>query len=489
MNKTFFKNSLGSKETAERVAQKAQQVVPAYQQYLERHCLNPGDPFEKLPTSEKQSYALAYPYEELLVRNEEEIFVLFRSSGSSGNSFYWPQLKSAFRSSPVATRKSLEETFSIDRKRTLAIVGFHLGGWIGGESSSWIFKNVAHDASYPFWVLCPGNDIDEIIKIICQLESSVEQIILLIVPSAIAHLHLRASQLNQSLPVKKLRYLVGGEPFPETLRTTFQNQAGVQPNIPFMLSCYGSGDTGNLGMESLPSVALRKLLVQNEALVGELGIELPIPHFFHFAAPNAFLETVNGSLCVTLWQGIPLVRYILYDQVSLYSWRELRQAILSSNQLNPKDEPWVNLLQSASEDLPDLIALTGRTDSCLIVGANNLTEYMLNEAVQSEELNDVLTGLYRAKIDYEEDRQYLSFDLEAIQGIALDREKVDLVYYSLVKTLGRLEPSFLEDYKNIYCLWDADPTKRILRLNFLPWPSLSQTTETSIKQRGICPHR
>lgn len=149
------------------------------------------------------------------------------------------------------------------------------------------------------------------------------------------------------------------------------------------------------------------------------------------------------------------------------------------------DEAWVRLLESASEMLPDLIALTGRSDSCLIIGAANLMEYMLDEAVKNEELNDILAGLYRAKIIYEENQQYLSFDLETRQGIALDQEKIDRVYYSLVKTLGRLEPYFLEAYKNLYSIWDNDPTKRIFRLNFLSYPSLSQTTETSIKQRGI----
>lgn len=117
MNKAFLKNSLGSKETAEKLAQKAQQFVPAYKRYLERYGLKPGEPFEKLPTLDKKSSALVYPYEDLLVSDEEEIFTLFRSSGSSGNSFYWTQLKSTYRSSPVATRKSLEEIFSISTKK------------------------------------------------------------------------------------------------------------------------------------------------------------------------------------------------------------------------------------------------------------------------------------------------------------------------------------------------------------------------------------
>ena len=54
-------------------------------------------------------------------------------------------------------------------------------------------------------------------KVRYRLNSLVDQIVLFMVPSAIAHLHLKASQLKQSLPFDKLRYVVTGEPFPESL--------------------------------------------------------------------------------------------------------------------------------------------------------------------------------------------------------------------------------------------------------------------------------
>lgn len=485
MNRAFLKKTLGSKEIAESVAQRVQQVVPAYKRFLERQGLKIGEPFECLPQSDKKSYALAYPFEELLAGDSEEIFAIFRSSGSSGNSCYWPQLKSDYRSSPAAVRRSFEEAFAIHQKKTLAIVGFNLGDWIGGESTSWNLKNIALDTSYPFWVVSPGSYPDEIIEIACQMNPLVDQIILLIVPSAIAHLHLRANQLKKSLPLAKLRYIVGAEPFPESLRTTLQNRAGIEEDTLFMLSVYGSGDTGNLGSESLATVALRKLLERNNALASSLGIKSPIPQFLHFIATDTFLETVDGNLCVTRWQGIPLVRYILYDQVGLYSWKEFKQAILNSDLLDSRDQPWVKILSDASDQLPDLLAITGRSDSCLIIGGENLMEYMLDEAVKCQELNGILTGIYRAQIVYEEDRQYLAFDLETRQGVSADEATIDLVYHSLVQTLGRLEPGFLEEWKNRYSAWDNDPTKRVLRLNFLPWPGLSQATEQSIKQRGI----
>ncbi len=485
MNQVFVKNSLGAKQIAEEVAERAQRFVPAYKRFLESEGFKGGETFEQLPPLDKKSYALAYPFEELLGDDYEECFTIFRSSGSSGQSFYWPQLKSESRSSSAGMRTLLEAVFTVHQKKTLAIMGLNLGAWIGGEFFSWSLKNMAIDTPYPFYVFSPGSHHQEIIEMVYKMNPFVDQIILFMVPSAIAHLHLKASQLNKSFPFEKLKYMVTGEPFPESLRISLQKRAGLEDKIPFMFSLYGSADTGGLGMEFLATIALRKILYRNSALASSLGIESPIPHFFHFLATNTFLENIDGHLCVTRWQGIPLVRYILYDRVALYNWKEFKQAVLTSAYLELEDQPWVKIISDSSDDLPDLLAVSGRADSCLILGGANLTEYMLDAAVKCEELDEILTGLYRARIVEEEDMQYLAFDLEIRQGVESDAVTLDRVYHSLVQTLGQLESYFLEAWKNVYSAWDNDSSKRILRLNFIPWPGLSQATEQTIKQRGI----
>ncbi len=485
MKKAFMKKFLGSEKIAEEVAQRAQKTVPAYKRFLEDKGIKLGESYEQLPQMDKKSYALAYPFEELLADDYDKMWAIYSSSGSSGNPFYWPTLKPNSRSAPTRRPRLLEDWFAIDQKKTLAIVGLSLGSWMGGESMSWTLKNMARNTPYPFLVSCPGNDLDDIIKMVCQMNSLVDQFVLFMVPSAIGHLHLKASQLKQSLPFDKLRYVVAGEPFPESIRTSLQSRAGVEENSPFMFSLYGSADTTGLGRESLATVGLRKLLYRNNVLASALGIESPIPHFFHCTARNTFLEAVDGHLCVTRWQGIPLVRYILYDRVALYSWQELKKAILTSELLEQEDEPWVKIISSASDQLPDLIAVTGRSDSCLILGASNFPEYMLDQAVKCEELQDLLTGLYRAQIIYEDNRQYLAFDLEIRQEVSINAAILDQIYYSLIKSLGKFQINFLNKWRNIYSAWDKDPSKRILRLNLMPWPALSQATETSIKQKGI----
>lgn len=485
MNENLLKQTLGFKFFAEKVARRVQKNVPAYQHFLQKHGVKIGESFANLPPTDKKSYILAYPYQELWGDDSKQILAIFRSSGSSGNPFFWTYLKSSNRFAALGTRIFLEKSFAIHQKKTIAIVGLGLGSWLPGEHFSWGLKNMSLQLNYPFWVVTPGNNLQEIIEIIHKMKDFVEQIILLIVPSAIAHLHLKANELQQPLPLDKLKYVVLSEPFPENTRTCLQKQAGIAEDIPLMFSMYGSTDTGGLGVESLATIALRKLLVQNQKLAQQLGIDLPIPLFFHFVAPNAFLETVNSSLCITKWQGIPLLRYLVYDKVAFYSWRKLKQTILNSQHLISQDENFFKIIKSANNWLPDLIAVSGRSDSCLVLGGTNLSEYILDEAVKAEELQKILTGIYRARLVYNEERQFLEFDLEIRPDVEDNEEIRDRVYHSLVQSIGRLEPFFLSDWQNIYRRWDNYPNQRILRLNFQPYPILSQTTETLIKQRGI----
>jgi phenylacetate-CoA ligase len=482
---TFLKTSLGSLDLAKALASRAEKGVPAYRRLLKGQGFRPGGPFESRPLTDKRNYVTAENFTDLLAEDYQQTFTIFRSSGSSGQTYYWPQLKEAHRTTAAALRGFLEAGFAVHEKKTMAIVGLALGSWIGGEHFSWALKSMAVDAPYPFSVFSPGSRHREIIEMIRLTERFADQFILFLCPSAIAHLLLRAEMIKRSLPLSKMRYVVLGEPFPEALRSSLQAKSGLDTCQPFMFSVYGSADTGVLGAESPASVAARKMLTENEGLSRALGFEAPVPHLFHLTSPDSYLEAVDGELCVTRWQGIPLLRYNLHDNVRLIGWRDFRQAILSSSLLRPEDKRYAGVLSAAGEALPDLLAISGRADRCLILCGTNLTEAMLDAAVRDRELEGVLTGAYRARILYEEERQYLEFDLEFRKGAATDGEALDQVYDRLVQALGQVQPEFLDDWQNVYRPWDRDPGKRILRLNPLAWPALSEATEKGIKPRKL----
>lgn len=537
---------LGHEKTARAIAARATKNVRAYSAFLDAHNFNRASSaaFDARPITDKANYLLAHTFADLLADDFRQTFFLLRSSGSSGRSFYWPQLKGraeltgpmvgpyldalfstlnrlersvspgtaafkavqqtlasaahgtgprsfywppvreSYRYSPVFLRSLMECVFDIDRKPTMAVVGLALGSWIGGDHFSWALKNMAIDCPYPFCVFSPGNVHEEIIEVIHASSSFVDQVVLFVCPSAIAHLSLRAEEAGRPLPFERLRFVVIGEPFPEALRSSLQRRSGASGDS-LIVSIYGSADTGGLGFESPATIALRRLLDQNRALGDALGVGAPVPHFFHCNAPDAFLEVVNGELCVTRWQGIPLVRYNLHDDAMLLSWRRIRQAVLESSAVRAEEQPLVRTIERAGWNLPDLVAIRGRADRCLILCGTNVTESMLDEAVKSQELEDVLTGVYQASVEYEGERQFLSMELELKDGVRRDSALLDRLYDQLVRALGRVQPEFLTDWQNIYRQWDNDRERRVLRLTALEWPTLSQRLATSIKHRGI----
>lgn len=463
------------------MARRAAAHVPAYGKHLAAASIKQPESvsWQQLPLVDKKNYLLKHSFDELLADDFTDSFTIFSSSGSSGHPFYWPQLKGTQRESAGRLKEFLEEVFRIHERPTLAVVGLALGSWIGGEHFSWALKSLAVQTPYPFAIFSPGSHHDEILTMIESAGRFVEQMIVFVCPSAIGHLRLRAEQQGQALPLSKLRFVVIGEPFPETVRLELQEASGVPPTEPVMLSIFGSADTGVLGFESPGSAMIRGMCQRDETLAAELGFDGVLPHLFHQADPAAFLETVDGELCVTKWQGVPLVRYNLHDAARLMSWRSIVE--LACARLGPEGEA----LRASAETMPDVLAITGRADSCLMLTGTNLTEAMLDSAVRADELSEWLSGNYRARSRLDDGRQRLEFTLEC-RGEALpDGETTDAIYSQLVKTLGRAQPEFNDDWQNIYCRWDDDPELRILALKFVAWPELADSS--GIKQRGLQP--
>lgn len=470
---------VGSQELARSVAQRAWREVPAYRNFLEARGISEGFAFEAAPPTDKQSYLATAQFTDLVGSDFEECFTIFSSSGSSGHPFYWPQLRAGHLDAAEQLRRLLEGAFRIHERRTLAIVGLALGSWIGGDHFSWALKNVAATSGYPFAVFTPGSKHEEIIAMLRAAESQVDQFLLVCCPSAIGHILLRAEQAGTPLPLKKMRFLVLGEAFPESLRSDLARQAQAPKHEPVLLSIYGSADTGVLGFESPASIALRRLLHATPATAEALGLAQPIPHFFHVADPNAFLEVFGGELLVTKWQGIPLVRYNLHDRAELFAPADIVAALTPF----PGAEGLQALLDPALP--PALLAITGRADRALILCGTNLTESMLDHAVRSPALAPFLTGAYRASIVLTDGRQRLAIQLETRRDCADETSVIDpLVYDALVTALGEAQPEFRDDWNAIYRQWDADPARRIIDLTLVPWPRLSGG-QSSIKHRGI----
>jgi phenylacetate-CoA ligase len=463
---------LGSDQIACALAERAKECVPAYRRFLDELGIDAGADFGMLPTTDKAEYLLSALPEDIQADDIDATFTYFRSSGSSGRPFLWPQLQGDYRWSARRMRDFLETTYRIHERRTLAVVGLALGSWVGGDQYSWVLKNVALETPYPFAVISPGNRHEEIIELIKHQQHNVDQFLLVICPSHIGHLRLLAEALGQPLPLERLRFLVVGEVFPESFRRSLLRRSSQTSADPFMISLYGSADTGSLAVESLASIALRRLLEDDSSLAARFGFCRPLPHFFHCTASDAYIETVDGELCVTRWQGIPLLRYNLHDRARLLAWEPLRQEVLQWADPDLVDAADLQQLRDPGA-LPDLIALTGRSDDAILLGGTTITAAMLDDVMSRPALAELLTGAYRAAAPFEDDRQFLDLELELRADLIAETNLPEVIAAEMVLGLCQINPEFANDWEAVYRSGIEDPSRRLLRLNTVSWPLLS----------------
>src|SRR5262249_33145960 len=100
------------------------------------------------------------------------------SSGSTGEPTPWP--RSITDELRLATRfeQVFYDSFGADRTPTLAVVCFPLGPWVGGMYTAACCRHVAAKG-YPILVVTPGNNKEEILRVVSALAPRFEQTVLL----------------------------------------------------------------------------------------------------------------------------------------------------------------------------------------------------------------------------------------------------------------------------------------------------------------------
>ncbi len=432
------------------------------------------DDFFSLPVTSKQTYVSHYSFAERMIEQPYDSFGLIRSSGFSGIPCYWPQSKSNFKMLDHIIKMQLETVYNVHQKKTMAVVGLALGSWIGGESLSFLFKSFARQTDYPFLVFSPGNQFDEIIEILSVFQDQFDQFLVCICPSAIRYLFLRAKEKNTKLPYQKMKFIVLGESFSESLRIGLQDELGLPYDPSFMLSIYGSADTGLLGFESPLTSGIRSMFHLYPQIAKQFGFEHENPTFFHNADPAHFLEDCNGELLVTASKTMPLVRYNLKDKVKLVSGKQFFQLLNDKKTSIPQRFSWI-LNPEFQQSLGDLLLFFNRSDQALFFFGTTYTCEMFNDIIHSQELSPFLTGLYKVSVDVIENRSVLVFQLEVFQTTLVNAELEYFILTYIVKRLCECNAEFKNDWEHVYSSFISDQKTKPILIRFLTYPSLSDT--------------
>ncbi len=485
-------STLGSQQNAWNNFKRMMVGSQAYQKLIEARLKDLGKSnledlsWQEVPVITKNDFYSAHPWQEVLPRESyKDIYTLYRSSGTTATKtsrgFFWPQLKSDFLRMVPAFRESVVETYKLNQKSTLMIIGLSLGSWAGGEQFSFVFKDIAINNDYPLVVFTPGNLHAEIIELIEKCHDEFNQVLIALCPSAIFYLERLAQKMNYRLPLEKITFLVLGEPFPEALRTDLQKRSGRNIQEPIMFSMYGAADAGVMGMESAELVMLRQFIGNHSEMALALGFTpYSIPNLFHVNSMNSnlYLEQINDELVITKWQGLPLVRYNLQDKCKLFSWETL--CMLAASFDRSQEALW---LKRKDEKLGDVIAIWGRSKGCIFLCGSNIFETMLQEVILKSSLAPLITGAFVVWIDLQMGRQILHWQIELKSGV---KEPSNDIHSEFVELLCKQQPEFADDYDKFYRPSEDDGL-RIFQFHFCKDKTLSESIayNTGIKKKVI----
>ncbi|MCK2218920.1 phenylacetate--CoA ligase family protein [Actinomadura sp. ATCC 31491] len=289
-------------------------TVPAYGAFLAEHGVDPArvrtlQDFRRLPMTTKDGYVRRHPLPDLC-RDGVIGDMIAVSSGSTGVPSFWPRSASDERVIAARFEEVFRDSFAAAERRTLAVVCFALGTWVGGLFTVNCCRHLA-ERGYPITVVAPGTDRREIARVLPELAPHFDQVVLLGYPPFLKNV---VDTEDLPWPEWNLKLVTAGEVFSEEWRTLVCERAGIADPLRGIASLYGTADAGVLGNETPLSVELRRFLAARPDVARELFGESRLPSLLQYDPQVRFFEEHEGTLLFSGDNGIPLIRYHIADQ-------------------------------------------------------------------------------------------------------------------------------------------------------------------------------
>ncbi len=302
--------------------------VPAYRRFLDEQSVDPatirapGD-LKRLPRATKANYIQRFPLAELVRGGKlEACDTLAVSSGSTGNPTFWPR----FVADELLVAQRFEQvfcdSFAAHERRTLALVCFALGSWVGGLYTLACCRHLAAKG-YPILSIAPGMSKPEIYRILSELAPSFDQTVLLGYPPYLKDVIDGGPAAGIDWSKLKLRLVLAGEVFSEEWRTLVGNRLGSTDYCYDFASLYGTADAGVLANETPLSIHIRRFLAAHPDAARELFGEARLPTLAQYDPYSRYFETTGSTLVFSGDNGVPLMRYHIADSGGLIGYDEM----------------------------------------------------------------------------------------------------------------------------------------------------------------------
>jgi len=302
--------------------------VPAYREYLAKHGVTAADvhtyaDFHKLPLVNKPDYLQAYPLPTLCREGDlSSCDLISVSSGSTGLPMFWPRNMKHELDIALFFEQIYRGSFQADKKRTLVIVVFPMGTWVGGLYSQQSLRYLS-EKGYEITAVTPGTNKEEALRVVAELGPLFDQTVLMGYPPFVKDVIDTGVARGIEWQKYNVKMIFAGEVFTEEWRNNMCHNVGASNPCFDTVSLYGTADAAVLGLETPLSISIRRFLSNNPAAALELFGEPRLPSFVQYDPTSRFFEIHDGTLVLTVDNGIPLMRYHINDTGGIFSYEEM----------------------------------------------------------------------------------------------------------------------------------------------------------------------
>jgi len=420
-------------------------TVPAYQAFLAEHSIDPTsvrtiEDVRALPQITKQNYILQHPLGNLCRGGRlEHCDMVAVSSGSTGKPTFWPRFVSDELSIATRFEQIFHDSFQADRRTTLAVICFTLGTWVGGLYTASCCRHLA-SKGYPITVIAPGNNKEEIYRVVQELGGAFEQVVLLGYPPFLKDIVDGGIARGIKWQRYSIKLVMAGEVFSEEWRTLVGERIGSQHPCYDSASLYGTADAGVLANETPLSICIRRFLAAEPAAARALFGESRLPTLAQYDPLSRFFESDGQSLLFSGDNGVPLVRYNMLDTGGIISYDDMISSLAGWG-----FDPLAELRRSGERGMRPLpfVYVFGRSHFTISYFGANIYPENVTVGLEQEGVKEWVTGKFVLESREDADRnRLLAIAVELAPGQTASDERRDAAAQSILTHLLRLNSEF-----------------------------------------------
>jgi phenylacetate-CoA ligase len=416
--------------------------VPAYSLFLTEHGVDPATilsfaDFRRVPPVTKQGYVQRHPLHQLCRDGQlEACDMIAVSSGSTGEPTFWPRFITDELAIAARFEQVFHDSFRAHERTTLAVVCFALGTWVGGMFTASCCRHVAQKG-YPITTITPGNDKDEIFRVLAALGPSFDQVVLLGYPPFLKDVVDTGRARGVDWQRLHVRLVTAGEVVSEAWRALMADRLGSTQPLFDTASLYGTADAGVLGNETPLSIAVRRFLAERPEAARAVFGQDRLPTLVQYDPMSRFFEVDGGALFFTGDNGIPLVRYGILDTGGVVPF-EAMMATLAGFGFDP-----LPLLEGGIARPMPFVYVFGRSDFTVSFYGANVFPENVTVGLEQPGVREWVTGKFVLEVRHDAAQdEHLAVVVELGPGEAAGEARREAAARSIEEHLCRLNSEF-----------------------------------------------